>query len=708
MEDLHWADRSTRDLLAFLVRNARDERLFVVATFRTDELHRRHPLTGWLAEAERQARVERLDLHRFDRHELLDLVTAIAGAAPSPALLESIARRSDGNAFFAEELVASVDERGEWVERLPDTLRGVLLVRLSAISETARRLVEVAAVAGREVDHGILAEVCGLPEAEMGVALHEAVDAQLLVVDRPDAADRYAFRHALLQEAAYDELLPSERRSLHAAFARAIEARPAGGGAAAASRLVELAHHWIAALDHDRALPAAIAAGDASRAVYAYAEAARQYERAIELWEVAAPAARPTDRDLGDLFDAASAAATLIGDASQAVHLARRALEVVDAAAGPDGDRGRRARARERYGFAAWLAGDTATSIRLLEEAVGLLDGMPPSTHQARVLAGLSQNLMLAGRSAASVPFAERAIEAARAIGDEGIESLAMNVLGVDRATLGDIGGGIDLLRRSLAIASPVGDPTEVPRAYANLGSVLEMGGFVEEALAVSLAGAEAARGYGGELSFLTFLEVNAAAMLIEMGRYPEAEELLAPRVARVLPGVTTIHLHVTLAHLLGRTGDLPAARAHLAIAVAEAGGLADAQFVIDLHAFGTEIALWEGDPAAALVVARDGFARLADATTGSSSGSWRSRRCTPRPTSRSWPVCRVMRTARRRGSRRRVRSSTRIARPPTACPSPMPWPSTRSAGGSPSARRSWNERWAATAARHGTRSDRP
>jgi DNA-binding CsgD family transcriptional regulator/tetratricopeptide (TPR) repeat protein len=613
VEDIHWADRSTRDLLAFLARNARDERLLLVGTFRTDELHRRHPLTAWLAEAERQPRVERIDVGRFERSELVELLTAIAGTPPGTALVDSIARRSDGNAFFAEELVAAVDQTGQRRERLPETLRGVLLVRLAAASTLASRLVEIAAVAGRQVDHDVLAEVCGLSEAEMGSALREAVDAQLLVVDVDRAAERYRFRHALVQEAAYDELLPSERRTLHAAYARAIEARPAGGGAAAASRLVELAHHWTAAHDPTRALSTAILAGDASRAVYAYAEAARQYEHAIELWDVVAVDDRPTDRNLGDVFDAASAAATLVGDASRAVNLAQREIELVDNEAGADDDRGRRARARERLGSAAWLAGDTATSIRLLQEAVQLLEDTPPSTAQARVLAGLAQNLMLAGRSGESVPFAERAIESARTIGNQGIESHALNILGVDRATLGNIAGGIDLLRRSLGIASPADDPTEVPRAHANLGSVLEMGGFVDEALAVSLAGVESARRYGSDLSFQTFLEVNAAAMLIELARYPEAAELLDRNIARVLPGVTTIHLYVTLAHLAARRGDLPAARHHLETASSAAGDLADAQFVIDLHSFGTEIALWDGDPAAALAVARDGFDRLVE-----------------------------------------------------------------------------------------------
>jgi DNA-binding CsgD family transcriptional regulator/tetratricopeptide (TPR) repeat protein len=613
VEDLHWADRSTRDLLSFLARNARDEHLLVVGTFRTDELHRRHPLTSWLAEAERQPRVERVDLARFGRDELIELLTGIAGTPPAPALVDSIDRRSDGNAFFAEELVAALGDADDRRERLPETLRGVLLVRLAATSETAQRLVEVAAVAGREVDHEVLAEVCGIADAELRAGLREVVDAQILVVARDREAAGYQFRHALVQEAAYDELLPSERRTLHAAYARAIESRPAGGGAAAASRLVELAHHWTAAHDPTRALTAAIAAGDASQAVYAYAEAARQFERAIELWDVVPAADRPTDRALADLFDAASAAATVVGDGARAVNLARRAVELVDEAAGPDGDRVRRAQARERFGLASWLAGDTASSIRSLEEAVGLLDGTPPSTDQARVLSGLAANLMLAGRSRESIPFAERAIDTARMTGDQGIESRAMGVLGVDQAALGNISGGIDLLRRSLEITNPAGDPTAIPRAYANLGSVLEMGGYLDEALAVSLAGAASIRQYGSELSFRTFLDLNAAGMLIELGRYPEAGALIEQNVARVLPGVSSIHLHSTQAHLQVRTGELAAARRSLETATADASMITDAQFVIDLHAFGTEAALWDGDPETALSIAREGFERVAE-----------------------------------------------------------------------------------------------
>ena len=165
IEDLHWADRSTKDLLTFLARNGRSERLLIVASFRTDELHRRHPLVAWLAEVERLPRVDRVDLRRFDRQELAGLLAGILGEPPTPELVATIAERSDGNAFFAEELASGLDGSGGG--RLPATLREIVLARLSGLSEPAGRLVEVAAVAGREVDHDLLTEVVGLPGSEV-------------------------------------------------------------------------------------------------------------------------------------------------------------------------------------------------------------------------------------------------------------------------------------------------------------------------------------------------------------------------------------------------------------------------------------------------------------------------------------------------------------------------------------------------------------
>jgi DNA-binding CsgD family transcriptional regulator len=609
IEDIHWADRSTRDVLAFLARNVREERLLIVATFRTDELHRRHPLVGWLAEVERLARVERLDLPRFDRAEIAELLHGILGTPPAADQVDSIAARSDGNAFFAEELASRLDDSG--AGRLPSTVTEIVLARLSTLSEPAARLVEVAAVAGREVDHDLLSAVAGLPEAEMLGALREAVSSHLLVTAGTSREERYRFRHALVQEAVYDDILPSDRRQLHAAYAAAI-AGDDGAGTSETSRLVELAHHWSAANRPALALRAAIDAADASRASFAFAEAAGLYERAIELWDVVPETERPDHRDLGELFDAASAMVVLGGDPTRAVALAERAIEQVDRLTGPDA-LARRATARERLGRAAWVAGDGARSISALEEAVRLLEGTKPSIDQARVLAGLAANLMLAGRVHESAPIAERSIDLARKLVSPEIEGHAKATLGVDRASLGAVRDGVELLRSAIDIATAIHDPTTIGRAYANLGTVQQMGGDLEGALATYLAGIEASRAFGNERTYGTYLAINAAGELVLLGRPAEAAGLLEQVEGRgILPGISSVHFHTTRAELWVRTGDLSRARADLAVARAEAESIEDVQFAGDIEGISAEVELEAGEPEKALEIIRRGFERVA------------------------------------------------------------------------------------------------
>ena len=122
--------------------------------------------------------------------------------------------------------------------------------------ETATAVLRVAAVAGRRVEHELLAEVAGLPEDELLEGLRAAVAGHLLVVEVGDGVERYAFRHALVQEVVYDELLPGERRNLHRTFADALDAHSPTEGAAEAGRWAELAHHWAAAREDDRAFDA--------------------------------------------------------------------------------------------------------------------------------------------------------------------------------------------------------------------------------------------------------------------------------------------------------------------------------------------------------------------------------------------------------------------------------------------------------------------
>ena len=333
-EDLHWADRSTRDLVGFLHRNLRGG-VAMVLTYRSDELHRRHPLGPFLAELDRGGRVERLELDRLDRRELGELLTGILGEPVTPALVGEVLARSEGNPFFAEELLAAHLDG----TRLPSALRELVLARVHGLSEAAQRVLEVAAVAGTRVDHQLLAAVVGLDTEQLVWLLREAVTRHVLAVD--EAGDAYAFRHALVQEAIYDDLLPVQRGPLHAAYALALERRiqergdasAAGGGTAV--ELGQLAYHWYAAHDQGRALLASVRAGQAAEATSALAEARGPYERALELWDQAPEAAVRSPLDRGAVLHRAAEAANLAGYDDQAVALGRLALERVDPAPEP-------------------------------------------------------------------------------------------------------------------------------------------------------------------------------------------------------------------------------------------------------------------------------------------------------------------------------------------------------------------------------------
>jgi predicted ATPase len=248
LEDLHWADRATRDLVGFLARTLWSGRVTLVTSYRSDELHRRHPLRPLLAELVRLPGVERLELAPFSRAELAAQLATISGA-PLPAdQLERIHARSEGNPFYAEQLLAA---GGAAQVQLPPTLADVLLLPVQALSEPAQQVLRVAAVAGRRVSHGLLAQAAGSPEPDLEQGLREVIGAAVLVADTTTGA--YRFRHALLQEAVYGDLLPSEQVRLHAAYARLLAAQPDGVAA-------ELAHHCLQSHDLAGALAASVGA----------------------------------------------------------------------------------------------------------------------------------------------------------------------------------------------------------------------------------------------------------------------------------------------------------------------------------------------------------------------------------------------------------------------------------------------------------------
>src|SRR5512133_3740062 len=292
-EDVHWADRSSRDFLSFFVRNARQQRVLLLATYRTDELHRRHPLRALVAEAERAPIVERVALERFTREEMVAQLTGILGRRPDARLVDELFARAEGNPFFTEELAAAAGG-----ERLPANLADALMLRVEALSAHAQAVLRLAAVAGPRVSHGLLERAAGIGPDELVAGLREAGAHNVIVIEPETGA--YGFRHALMREALADDLLPGERGPLHAALARALEADP-GLSASPSGATAELAFRWFAAHNLPAAFSASALAGAEAMRLAAFAEANAHYERAIELWDGVPEDVRATGPSLVEL-----------------------------------------------------------------------------------------------------------------------------------------------------------------------------------------------------------------------------------------------------------------------------------------------------------------------------------------------------------------------------------------------------------------------
>jgi tetratricopeptide (TPR) repeat protein len=578
VEDLHWADRSTRELLGFLVRNLRAERLLLVVTYRSDELHPDR-LGPYLAELDRSGRVERLELARLDRAATVAQLTGILDAAPAAELVEAVFVRSEGNPFFTEELVAAVQAGSGG---LPVTVRDLLRSRVKGLPERPRQVLEVAAVAGRQVSHRLLAAVAGLDERQLEGALRQAVAHQLLVARAGEGG--YRFRHALLWEVVDAGLLPGERARLHAGYAHALAKQPelAGDSPAVAA---ELAAHWDAAGELVRALPARVQAGLAAERARAFAEAARHYQRALQLWERVADPGRPAGLDRVELLARAAEAVALTGAAGDAAGLLQDALGRVDPAAEPV----RAAVLLARLGTHRRVAGDEAGAVAALAQADRLVAGAPPSAEVARVLAACAYGLVLSLRSEEAIARCEEAIAAARAVGARAEEAKALRVLAISLADFGDLDRAITLVLEARRIAEEVGDAETVMDTYMSAGHLLEWAGRLGDAVEDARQGYRRAHELGLERSTGSFVAGNLAFALLSAGRWVECEQLTREALASDTWGA--FNLRVAQGVLLARQGEFTAAQEQL-----ELGLRLSPPFLGDSAWLGqAEFALWAG-----------------------------------------------------------------------------------------------------------------
>ncbi|MEU4930808.1 AAA family ATPase [Streptomyces yokosukanensis] len=580
LEDLHWADASTRHLLAYLFRTLRAGRLLVLASYRSDDIHRRHPLRPLLAELDRLRTVRRIELARFTREEVGRQIAGILAAEPDPARVDQIFERSDGNAFFVEELaVADCDGN---CTGLTDSLRDLLLVRVEALPESAQRVARVVAEGGSTVEYRLIADVAGLTEDDLIEALRAAVGANILTAT--EAGDGYRFRHSLVREAVADDLLPGERSRLNRRYAEALEADPTLVRADA--RVMRLASYWYHARDAAKALPAVLDASVVARRRHAYTEQLGLLERAMELWDSAPTEVRSVLRPVDcaevyppcgcdpattplrylDLMAEAAVAGRFGGERERALKITKRALRLLED--DPDPLRAAWFWVQRSRLVQAQARGD---GWQELATAQDLVRGLPPSEVHAEVLALAANWSMVHRPGPEAFAAAERAVEYARMVGARDIELHARLTLAGLKVHSGDTETGLAEMRQVLRDTLAEGVHAVAGRAYVNLPSELQSVGRDGEAAPLLREGIVFARAYG-LMDSEAWMRGNLSESLYSLGQWTEAAEVATratgvghsakPRGAGAL----------RLAHLALARGDLAEAGRQLAAARAHWG----------------------------------------------------------------------------------------------------------------------------------------
>lgn len=580
VEDLHWADASTRYLLSFLLSRLRSQRLLVVCTYRADDLHRSHPLRPLLSELVRLPAVERLDLSPFNAADARRFVEALSDDLPED-VVRQVAERSEGNAFFAEELiaVATCDDRS-----LPSALADVLLSRVERLSPEAQHVVRVASVRGRRVRHDRLREVAGMSDVELDTTLRELVQHHLLVVNDDEV---YTFRHALLREAVYGDLLPGERVRLHASYAHHLAQHLDERGAAAA-----LAHHAFQSHDLPQALKASIAASREAERAGAPAESLRYLEKALNLWNAVPERDRPSDVDESVLLRRASWVAGTAGQPERAVAFARSATKAITDQQSPE----EAAEVWLRLSQAlAILDGNEEEHSAVLGKALDLVYGRDPSPTRARVLAGKASSLRQQREDAAARETAELALADGQTANAPGAVADALGTLAILDDHAGRPAEAKVSFERAIRSAREVGAFNNELRAWYYYGLMHYDRGELAEAARVYNEAGDRAKETG--LTWSMFgLEIRILQVLVHyyIGDWDYAAWASEPPGMSVSSTVLA-RLASASTHLTVSRGDL--AESERMITKLRSDWHRDIQIALINGGTGAELALWRGRP---------------------------------------------------------------------------------------------------------------
>ena len=585
-EDLQWADGPTLDLLALLVARSSTGPLLLILTARSDELHRAHPFRRMAARWEQQRVAERLELERLVPAEVAAQVEAILGERPGGELVRFIAERSEGIPLFVEELLGAVRDGRVEQDFLPPSLRDVVLARIELLSDNGQHILRVVSAAARWVSDPLLATVAGLSELDLNAGLREAMGQQLLVVD--ESGRGYGFRHELARAAVHDDLLPGERSQLHRSYAEAIEDSVELAGDLDASSM--LAHHWLAAHDLPRALPASVRAGWAAAAAWAPSAAQRHLELALELWNQVPDPEQRAGIDHARLVE-------LTADAAWRAGAAERGLALVDQALAEVGDEGaleRRVRLLVRRGELLADLGRDEEALEALDEGVGLLPADVPSRLSAQSLSSFARTMARVDQLERAGELARRALAAAEAVGalDPKLESQL--VLSRAMVYAGETEAGLAIMREVVQESRRAGLLWIATRAFISLSDQELMLGRYDAVVQTIDEGLPLAEEAGIDRTIGAFMRGNKAEALMRLGRWPEAMAAAVP--AGEPPGVCTATLLMLRAELRLLSGHPDEAEVDLRETRANLRRSSAAQFLLPLAGIEAELARSRGD----------------------------------------------------------------------------------------------------------------
>ena len=588
LEDLHWADASTLDLVSYLAYGITGSRILIVATYRDDEARVGDPLPRLVTGLARAGRATAVRLGPLADDELTAVLRDVPGGTWPADLTATIVERAGGNPFFAEELLAAAS-RGE--QTLPPVLRDALLSRVAPLGADGRVVLQAAAAVRRDVPYRLLAAVVPLAEHRVQEALRQAVEQRILVANQ--ATGTFRFRHALLAEAVYTTLIPGERESLHARLARTLGKAQASAG--------ELAPHWAAARRPVEALAASIEAARNAEAVSGRTEALAHLETALGQWPDVPDADEHAGMSLSAVLTWAAELARSTGNGPRAVAHVRRALDLLDERDEPVGA----AILYERLGTYLLPDDDRDSALAAFARAVDLVPTQPPSEHRVRVLAAHGNALMVSSHFAESRIVCEEAIAVAATIGDLPPPIRALDVRALDLCYLGHTDEALALLGAACQREHDTRDPPDLVRPFVFLSDALNLVGRLHDAARVARDGLALARRLGIERGVGNVLAANAAEALLGTGDWAGADEVLTTTL-RWSGSFWRMHPHRWLAQLAIR-----ARRLRHGAAPSRGGCPGRARVgnraVLHYHCLAAELALWEGRITAAATAADDG-----------------------------------------------------------------------------------------------------